>query len=319
MNGPVFERIALIGVGLIGSSIAKAARARGLAGSIYGYSRRPETRAEIRDLGLCDKVAETLPQAVSTADLVILCTPVRTYGAIATEIGPHLRKGAVVSDVGSVKADVVASVSPHLREDVDFVPAHPIAGTAESGPAAGFAELFDNRWCIITPTQTATVGGVGRLTAFWQGLGADVEHMTPEHHDLVLALTSHLPHLIAYTIVGTATGLEDSLKSEVIKYSAGGFRDFTRIAGSDPTMWRDVFLTNRDAVLDVLSRFQGDLDTLRAAVEQGDGDALFDWFTRTRAVRRSVVDAGQAGTFDPREPDSTHLSDTGFLSLYGDG
>jgi cyclohexadieny/prephenate dehydrogenase len=292
-NSPLFDRLALIGVGLIGSSIARAARATGAAKTIVATARSQATRARVAELKFADQVVETNAQAVTGADLVILCIPVGACGAAAREIGPHLKPGAVISDVGSVKGAVVRDVSPHLPANVHFIPAHPVAGTEHSGPDAGFAELFINRWCILTPSQGSDTAAIDRLTAFWQAFGARVECMSPDHHDLVLAITSHLPHLIAYTIVGTADELGQVTSSEVMKFSAGGFRDFTRIAASDPTMWRDVFLTNKDAVLEMLGTFNEDLSKLTRAIRRGDGDALFDHFARTRAIRRGILNIGQ--------------------------
>ena len=293
MTAPLFDTLAIIGPGLIGSSIARAARAQGAVRSIVASSRSPETRKIVTKLGIADKVVETSAQAVEGADLVIVCVPVGVCGKVAEEIGPHLKAGAIVSDVGSVKGSIVRDMGPHLPDNVHFVPAHPVAGTEHSGPEAGFAELFENRWCILTPPEGTDGGAVDRLAAFWSLLGANVEIMTPDHHDLVLAVTSHLPHLIAYTIVGTADELETVTRSEVFKFSAGGFRDFTRIAASDPTMWRDIFLANKDAVLEMLGRFNEDVAALTKAIRRGDGDALSEQFTRTRAIRRGIIDAGQ--------------------------
>jgi cyclohexadieny/prephenate dehydrogenase len=294
MSGqPLYNRLALIGVGLIGSSIARAARAQGAVRSIVATARSAATRRRVAELGIADQVVETSAAAVEGADLVILCVPVGACGAIAAEIAGRLAPGATVSDVGSVKGAVVRDVSPHLPAGVHFVPAHPVAGTEHSGPDAGFAELFVNRWCILTPPSGFDANAVERLASFWRLLGANVETMTAEHHDLVLGITSHLPHLIAYTIVGTAEELGQVTRSEVLQFSAGGFRDFTRIAASDPTMWRDVFLANKDAVLEMLGRFNEDLATLTRAIRRGDGDTLFEQFTRTRAIRRGVVDIGQ--------------------------
>src|SRR6267154_4904075 len=294
MSGqPIFNRLALIGVGLIGSSIARAARAQGAVGSIVATARSAATRRRVAELGLADQVVETNTAAVEGADLVIVCIPVGACGPVAAEIGPHLAPGAIVSDVGSVKGAVVRDMAPHLPKNVHFVPAHPVAGTEYSGPDAGFAELFVNRWCILTPPENADRTAVERLAAFWGALGANVEVMTAAHHDLVLAVTSHLPHLIAYTIVGTADEFAQVTRSEVLQFSAGGFRDFTRIAASDPTMWRDVFLANKEEVLEMLGRFNEDVSTLTRAIRRGDGDALFDLFTRTRAIRRGIVDIGQ--------------------------
>jgi cyclohexadieny/prephenate dehydrogenase len=290
---PLFPRIALIGFGLIGGSIARAAREQGLVGEIVTTARSARTRARVRDLGIVDRVLETNAEAVKDADLVILCIPVGACGPVAEEIAPHLKPGAVVSDVGSVKGAVMRDMAPYLPDNVHFIPAHPVAGTEHSGPDSGFAELFIDRWCILTPPEGADPDVVERLRAFWAGLGARVEIMTPDHHDMVLAITSHLPHLIAYTIVGTADELEGVTQSEVLKFSAGGFRDFTRIAASDPTMWRDVFLTNKDAVLEMLGTFNEDLSKLTRAIRRGDGEALFEHFSRTRAIRRGIVEIGQ--------------------------
>jgi cyclohexadieny/prephenate dehydrogenase len=290
---PLFKKIALIGFGLIGGSIARAARAQGLAGEIVTTARSARTRARVAELGIVDRVVESNAEAVKDADLVILCIPVGACGPVAQEIADYLKPGAIVSDVGSVKGAVVREMAPYLPEGVHFVPAHPVAGTEHSGPDSGFAELFINRWCILTPPEGTDPKAVERLRAFWAALGARVEIMTPDHHDLVLAITSHLPHLIAYTIVGTADELEGVTQSEVLKFSAGGFRDFTRIAASDPTMWRDVFLTNKDAVLEMLGTFTEDLSKLTRAIRRGDGEALFEHFTRTRAIRRGIVEIGQ--------------------------
>lgn len=288
-----FDRVALIGIGLIGSSLAHVMRKNGLAREITGFARSEATRAKAVELGLVDHIFPTAAEAVKDADLVILCSPVGTYGPLAEEIGPALKAGAILTDVGSVKGAVVKDVAPHVPPGVNFIPGHPIAGTEQSGPESGFAELFVNRWCIITPLPDSDPKAVERLADFWRACGSNVEVMTPEHHDLVLAITSHLPHLIAYNIVSTAADLEEVTSSEVIKYSAGGFRDFTRIAASDPTMWRDVFLNNRDAVLEMLGRFSEDLSALQRAIRWGDGDTLFDVFTRSRQVRRSIIAAGQ--------------------------
>jgi cyclohexadieny/prephenate dehydrogenase len=293
MAEPQFERLALIGVGLIGSSIARAARAQNAVRSIVATARSPATRRRVIELGIADQVVETNAAAAAGADLVIVSIPVGQCGAVAREIGAHLTPGAVVSDVGSVKAEVIRDMAPHLPKSVHFVPAHPVAGTEHSGPDAGFAELFNGRWCILTPPPATEAQAVERLSAFWQALGAKVAVMSAEHHDLVLAITSHVPHLIAYTIVGTADDLSAVTRSEVLQYSAGGFRDFTRIAASDPTMWRDIFLANKAAVMEMLGRFNADLSRLTRAIEDGDGAALFDLFTRTRAIRRGIVDIGQ--------------------------
>jgi len=268
---PLFPKIALIGFGLIGGSIARAARAQGLAKEIVTTARSAKTRARVTELGIVDAVLESNAEAVKDADLVILCIPVGACGAVAQEIAGLLKPGAIVSDVGSVKGAVVREMAPYLPAGVHFVPAHPVAGTEHSGPDSGFAELFINRWCILTPPEGTDPQAVERLRAFWAALGARVEIMTPDHHDMVLAITSHLPHLIAYTIVGTANELEGVTQSEVLKFSAGGFRDFTRIAASDPVMWRDVFLANKDAVLEMLGTFNEDLSKLTRAIRRGDG------------------------------------------------
>src|SRR4051795_10331014 len=291
---PIFRRVALIGFGLIGGSIARAARAQALASEIVTTARSEKTRARVLELGIVDHVLETNAEAVKDADLVILCIPVGACGPVAQEIAPFLKAGAIVSDVGSVKGAIVREMAPHLPADVHFVPAHPVAGTEHSGPDSGFAELFANRWCILTPPDGTDADAVERLRAFWAGLGARVEIMTPDHHDLVLAITSHLPHLIAYTIVGTADELEEVTSSEVIKFSAGGFRDFTRIAASDPTMWRDVFLANKEAVLEMLGTFNEDLFYLQRAIRWNEGDKLFELFNRTREIRRALIHLHQA-------------------------
>jgi cyclohexadieny/prephenate dehydrogenase len=293
-----FARVSILGLGLLGSSIARAVRENMPGVTLSGYDANAETRETARALMLVDDVADSAGAAVTDADLVILCVPVGAMGAVAAEIADDLPPEAVVSDVGSSKASVLATLSEALPNHV-VIPAHPVAGTERSGPEAGFAALFHNRWCILTPPDGTDPAKVTQLTAFWERLGSNVEIMDAAHHDKVLAITSHLPHLIAYTIVGTASDLESVTQSEVIKYSAGGFRDFTRIAASDPTMWRDVFLTNKDAVLEMLQRFSEDLTVLQRAIRWGDGDALFDLFTRTRAVRRSIIEQGQ----DDERPD----------------
>lgn len=290
---PLFKRIALLGFGLIGGSIARAARAQGLASEIATTARSAKTRTRVQELGIVDAVLETNAEAVKGADLVILCIPVGACGPVAEEIAPFLEAGAIVSDVGSVKGAIARDMGPFIPQGVHFVPAHPVAGTEHSGPDSGFPELFINRWCILTPPDGTDPTAVEKLRAFWAGVGARVEIMTPDHHDLVLAITSHLPHLIAYTIVGTADELEEVTSSEVIKFSAGGFRDFTRIAASDPTMWRDVFLANKEAVLEMLGTFNEDLSKLTRAIRRNDGEALFEHFSRTRAIRRGIVEIGQ--------------------------
>ena len=289
----IFDKVALIGIGLIGSSMAHAMRRGGVAGHIAGYAHRAETLERARTLGFCDTYHSDLAECVADADLVVLATPVGTYAALTEAVAPHLKKNSILSDVGSVKSAVIRDVGPFVPRGVHFVPAHPIAGTEQSGPEAGFAELFDGRWCILTPLPETDPAAVETMKTYWRVLGSEVEVMEARHHDLVLAITSHLPHLIAYNIVGTADDLETVTESEVIKYSAGGFRDFTRIAASDPTMWRDVFLNNREAVLEMLGRFNEDLSLLQRAIRWGDGQTLFDFFTRTRAIRRSIIDAGQ--------------------------
>ena len=301
-----FERIAIIGLGLLGGSIGLAVAER-LPGAITtGYDADPDTRTRARQRGLIGNVCDSAAEAVRDADLVILCVPVGAMGAAAAEIAPALAKGVVISDVGSSKQSVARAIEQALPGHT-VIPAHPVAGTERSGPDAGFASLFDNRWCIITPPEGADPVQVSRLSAFWEALGAKVELMDAGHHDLVLAVTSHLPHLIAYTIVGTASDLEEVTRGEVIKYSAGGFRDFTRIAASDPTMWRDVFLSNKDAVLEMLQRFSEDLTALQRAIRIGDGDELFEQFTRTRAIRRSIIEEGQ----DDARPDFGRSDHTG--------
>ena len=289
----VYDRVALIGLGLIASSMFWAIKRAGLAGEVTGYARSAETRETAREIGLCDRVCDSAAEAVEGADLVVLCVPVGAMGAVAAEIAPVLKPGATVSDVGSVKKDVIEAVAPHLPDGVHFVPAHPLAGTEHSGPRSGFAELFENRFTLIVPVEGTDREAVERLEQFWQGMGAKTEEMDAEHHDLVLAVTSHAPHLIAYTMVGVADDLRRVTDSEVIRYSAAGFRDFTRIAASDPTMWRDVFLHNKEATLEILGRFTEELFALQRAIRTGDGDHLFDYFTRTRAIRRGIIEAGQ--------------------------
>lgn len=299
-----FARVTVIGLGLIGSSIARGVRAHMPGATVTGYDADPAVRARAAELAFCHDVTDTPGAAVIDADLVVLCVPPGAMGAAAAALADDLPADAVVSDVGSCKASVAAAIAEALPQAI-VIPAHPVAGTENSGPDAGFASLFHGRWCIVTPPEGADAGAVARLEAFWRLLGADVEQMAPEHHDRVLAVTSHLPHLIAYTIVGTASDLEEVTRSEVIKYSAGGFRDFTRIAASDPTMWRDVFLANREAVLEMLQRFTEDLTALQRAIRWGKGDELFELFSRTRAIRRSIVESGQ----DDARPDFGRLHD----------
>ncbi|WP_029057954.1 prephenate/arogenate dehydrogenase family protein [Stappia stellulata] len=293
MSFTPFTRVALIGIGLIGSSLAHVIRRNGLASEIVVSTRSEHTLRRAEELDLGDRYCLDAGEAVADADLVILCVPVGASEAIAKWIAPALKPGAIVTDVGSTKASVMRQMGPHLPDSVHFIPGHPIAGTEESGPDAGFSDLFRDRWCILTPPGNADADAVARLTAFWEACGSTVETMDADHHDLVLAIVSHLPHIIAYNIVGTADDLEAVTKSEVIKYSASGFRDFTRLAASDPTMWRDVCLHNKDAILEMLARFSEDLAALQRAVRWGDGDALFELFTRTRSIRRSIVEAGQ--------------------------
>ncbi len=292
-KNPLIPRLAVIGMGLIGSSIARAAKLKGVAGNISVHDANAAVRARVSELNIADEVHERAVEAVQNADLVILCVPVGVMPSVAQSIAASLKVGAILSDVGSVKTTIQRDIAPLLRPDVHFIPAHPVAGTEYSGPDAGFATLFENRWCIITPTDISDVAAVSLLQKFWEGLGSLVEIMSAEHHDLVLAITSHVPHLIAYNIVGTAADLEAVTQSEVIKFSAGGFRDFTRIASSDPTMWRDVFLNNKEAVLEVLGRFTEDLSALQRMIRWGDGDGLFELFTRTREIRRGIVALGQ--------------------------
>ena len=288
-----YRRVALIGLGLIASSMAHAMRRAGMTSEIVGHARSAETRAAALEIGICDRVTDTAREAVEGADLVVLAVPVGAMGDIAAAIAPALAPGATLTDVGSVKRSVVEQVAPHVPKGVHFVPAHPLAGTEHSGPRAGFASLFDNRWCLIVPPPGTDERAVADLSAFWRRLGARTDVMEPDHHDLVLAVTSHAPHLIAYTMVGVADDLGRVTDSEVVNYSAAGFRDFTRIAASDPTMWRDVFLHNRDATLEILGRFTEELFALQRAIRTGDGEMLFDYFTRTRAIRRGIIEAGQ--------------------------
>lgn len=289
----VFQHITIIGAGLIGSSLARAIRREAAADTLVLADADNAVLEEAKSLDLADEYTADVAAAVSGADLVVLAVPVGAMASVGANMAASLKAGAVISDVGSVKASVVKSLAPVLPSGVHLVPGHPVAGTEQSGPAAGFASLFDDRWVIVTPPENADKTAVAALSAFWTSLGSRVEIMTPEHHDLVLAITSHVPHLIAYNIVGTASDLEEVTRSEVIKYSAGGFRDFTRIAASDPTMWRDVFLNNKEAVLEMLGRFSEDLTALQRAIRWGDGDALHELFTRTRGIRRRIIDAGQ--------------------------
>ncbi|HUK09963.1 MAG TPA: prephenate/arogenate dehydrogenase family protein [Stellaceae bacterium] len=294
MTDSPFSRVALIGIGLINSSLARVLRRESMAQEIVVCARQQATIDRARELNLCDAATLDPAAAVEGADLVVLGTPLSAYRPIAERISGALKSGAIVTDVGSVKQGAIRDVAPSIPPGVHFIPGHPVSGTERSGPDAGFAELFNDRWCILTPTPGTDPGALSTVMALWQSAGMRVVTMDPEHHDLVLAITSHLPHLIAYTIVGTATDLEDTLKSEVIKFSAGGFRDFTRIAASDPVMWRDIFLNNREAVLEMLQRFSEDLTALQRAIRWGEGQKLEDLFTRTRAIRRSIVEAHQA-------------------------
>ena len=289
----VYDRVALIGLGLIASSMFWAIKRAGLAGEVTGYARSQETRDTARRIGLCDRVCDSAREATEGADLVVLCVPVGAMGEVAADLAPALKLGATVSDVGSVKRAVIDAVAPHIPAGVHFIPAHPLAGTEHSGPESGFESLFDNRWCLLVPDKGADKQAIAALQKLWQGMGSNVERMDPDHHDLVLAVTSHAPHLIAYTMVGVADDLSRVTDSEVIQYSAAGFRDFTRIAASDPTMWRDVFLANKDATLEILGRFTEELFVLQRAIRRGDGAHLHDYFTRTRQIRRGIIEAGQ--------------------------
>ena len=294
MAEPLFKRAAFIGIGLIGSSMARRMAADGLAGELVACARSQDTLDQAVGLGVVSQAYDTPAAAVEGADLVVIATPIGSYASIAKAIGPALKPGAIVTDVGSVKQAVVDAVTPYLSDQNPFVPGHPIAGTENSGPASGFPELFEGRWTILTPTESTNSDAVEKVRTLWEGMGAMVDIMTPSHHDMVLAITSHLPHLIAYTIVGTATDLEDDLRQEVVKYSASGFRDFTRIAASDPVMWRDIFLNNREATLETLQRFSEDLTALQRAIRRGEGDVLEELFARTRKIRRGIIDAKQA-------------------------
>jgi cyclohexadieny/prephenate dehydrogenase len=300
---PHFRRVAFLGIGLIGSSLARVIREKGLADEIVAYSRTDGTRERAVELGVVDRAEADPADAVAGADLVVFALHLGGYAPVAEAIAGRLEPGAIVTDVGSAKAAAAAALKAHLPDTVHLVPGHPVAGTEFSGPEAGFAELFDKRFCILTPDADADPEAVGKIRALWRAAGMQVETMDAHHHDIVLALTSHLPHVIAYTIVGTATELEEDLKSEVIKFSAGGFRDFTRIAASDPEFWRDVLLTNREAVLEMLTRFTEDLTAMRKALRRHDGDALLDWFTRTREVRRGIIDARQHEWEDSKKLD----------------
>jgi cyclohexadieny/prephenate dehydrogenase len=294
MSGKLFDRVALIGIGLIGSSLARALRRDSPETVITACARRAATLATAQRLGLADETTNDPARAAEGADLVVIATPLSAYDEIGRRIAPALQGGAIVTDVGSVKGAVIRDLGPHIPPGVHFVPGHPIAGTEHSGPEAGFAELFRDRWCVLIPLPETASRALAAVRRMWEVIGMRVVTMDAAHHDKVLAMTSHLPHLIAYTIVGTATDLEDSLKSEVIEFSAGGFRDFTRIAASDPVMWRDIFLNNREAVLEMLQRFSEDLTALQRAIRWGEGDKLEDLFTRTRAIRRSIIEAKQA-------------------------
>ena len=289
----IYDRVALIGLGLIASSMGHALRLAGLANVVTGHARSAQTRETALKIGFIDEVYETAAEAVRDADLVVLAVPVGAMAEMAEAIAPYLKPGATVTDVGSVKQAVIDAVAPHIPEGVHFVPAHPLAGTEHSGPASGFATLFRNRWCLLTPTEQSSPESVAALRALWEGMGANVDEMDAPHHDMVLAVVSHTPHLIAFTMVGVADHLGRVSNSEVIKYSASGFRDFTRIAASDPTMWRDVFLTNREATLDILGRFTEELFVLQRAIRMGDGEQLHAYFSRTREIRRGIIEAGQ--------------------------
>lgn len=293
MPEPLFDKIALVGIGLIGSSLARVIRREHLAGHLAISTRSAATLKRAEELGLGDSYTTDAQQAVRDADLVIVSVPVGSSGQVAEEIAPALKPGAILTDVGSTKGSVIAQMQPYVPPGVHFIPGHPLAGTEKSGPDAGFAELFENRWCIFTPLPDTDPAALEKLSEFWRRCGSNIDTMDPQHHDMTLAIVSHLPHIIAYNIVGTADDLESVTKSEVIKYSASGFRDFTRLAASDPTMWRDVCLHNKDAILEMLARFSEDLASLQKAIRWGDGEKLFDLFTHTRAVRRSIIEAGQ--------------------------
>lgn len=297
----MFEKITIIGMGLIGSSLARAIRQKGLAKKLVAADADESVCEKVRELELADVVTFDIAKSVIASDLVILAVPVGAIKSVAEQIGPMLKPGAVLTDVGSVKTAVIQAVDGLIPESVDLVPAHPIAGTEHSGPEAGFADLFEGRWCILTPEAGTQIKAVEKVSALWEACGAKIEIMDPQHHDLVLGITSHLPHLIAYTIVGTADDLEDDIKSEVIKFSASGFRGFTRIAASDPVMWRDVFLNNKEAVLEILQRFNEDLSTMQKAIRRGDGKFLEESFTRTRAIRRQITEMGPEGFPNPAQ------------------
>ncbi len=315
-GAPLFERVALIGLGLIGSSLCLAMRRRGLARIITGSARTQETIATAVGLGLVDEGYHEARDAAAGADLIILCVPVSVCGPLMRQISDVISPGAIITDVGSTKMSVIRDMAPHVPDHAHFIPGHPIAGAETSGPEAGFTELFDNRWCILTPPENTNPDALEKLQSYWRGCGSMVEIMAPDHHDLVLAITSHLPHLIAYNIVGTAADLEYVRKREVIKFSAGGFRDFTRIAASDPIMWRDVFLNNKSAVLEMLQHFNKDLAKLQTAIENDDGDMLQSFFTRTREIRRGIIDAHQDtaapdfGRHAVAQPDAGNSPDT---------
>ncbi|MEM7651300.1 MAG: prephenate/arogenate dehydrogenase family protein [Pseudomonadota bacterium] len=297
----MFKKITIIGIGLIGSSLARAIRKNNLAEKLVLADINDDVCNKARELELAHVVTNDIPKCVIGSDLVVLATPIGAVKEVAEQIGPMLAPGAILTDVGSTKGAVIKDVEPFLPDSVDLVPAHPIAGTEHSGPEAGFAELFQDRWCILTPTEKTPIKSVEKVTALWEACNAKIEIMDPQHHDLVLAITSHLPHLIAYTIVGTADDLEDDIKSEVIKFSASGFQGFTRIAASDPIMWRDVFLNNKDAVLDILQRFGEDLTAMQKAIRRGDSKYLEDAFTRTRAIRREVIELGPTAYPSPKQ------------------
>lgn len=295
----MFHQITIVGFGLIGSSIARSIQKNNLADKLICADMSQEVCEKVSNLNLADDVTTDLKQGVEGSDLVILCVPVGSMGDVADIIASNLQEDTIITDVGSVKKEVIRQLQPKLPSSVHLIPGHPIAGTERSGPENGFSELFENRWCVLTPLQHSDVRKVEKLTLFWEKMGSRIEIMDADHHDLVLGITSHLPHLIAYTIVQTATELEDDIKSEVIKFSASGFRDFTRIAASNPVMWRDVFLTNKDSVLEILQRFTEDLTALQKAIRKGDGDYLYQTFKETKAIREAIIDAGQANYVYP--------------------